>query len=177
MKVLLSCLVLSVSSWLLAACTDSIGHINLPSDASTDRSDVPEDLQSMVGPGTCPSGSRLVPDAGCVCLDRLKECTKGGRRVCVNTSSDPLHCGDCARPCARGFACLSARCVCPTRLRSAVCNGECVEDLWLSDRHCGACGNPCREPMHCFMGVCGAMATEERREELDGGQGWSSQAR
>lgn len=157
-----------VFALLLAACTGSTGRINLPADASSDRSDTPEDLQAIIGPGTCPSGSRPAPGRGCVCFDTLKLCREGDRAVCVDTSRDPLHCGDCGRACGVGFLCQSAMCVCPAGARTLFCNGECVRDSWSNDRHCGACDNPCREPMHCFMGVCGAMASEER-EELDAG--------
>lgn len=61
--------------------------------------------------GKCCDGARCIrgnsDHAGrCVCLRSLKQCG----RECVNTQSDPKHCGGCNKRCASGHSCKAGRC-------------------------------------------------------------------
>ncbi|MCB9597785.1 MAG: hypothetical protein H6719_34020 [Sandaracinaceae bacterium] len=82
----------------------------------------------------------------CVCRPSL---TRIGER-CVETSSDPDHCGGEARACSlcAGGACVSA---CPAA--TTECEGACV-DTRTSPLHCGECGRPCGSDATCVDGVC-----------------------
>lgn len=51
---------------------------------------------------------RVCEDGACVlrCSIGLAECEGG----CVDVRSDPLHCGECGRPCGAGQVCVDGRC-------------------------------------------------------------------
>src|SRR5688500_266308 len=73
------------------------------------------------------------PDGG-VCPDGLALC--GGR--CVDTNSNPAHCGGCFDPCADDEFCGGGECIprgegCPEPLTS--CGGDCV-DTQVDPSHC-----------------------------------------
>lgn len=68
--------------------------------------------------------------------------------VCVDTTSDPAHCGGCAgHACPIGASCTASECRCPDG--QTPCNGACV-DLQSSADHCGVCGHA------CGLGTCQA---------------------
>jgi hypothetical protein len=118
---------------------------DLPEDGGDDADDVgPEDVP-------------LACDAG------LTWCAG----VCVDTTSDPSHCGGCDVPCASGphaaAACAGSACGLACEAGWGDCDGEatdgCEVDLTAALEDCGACGNGCAAPAHgaarCTAGSCG----------------------
>lgn len=93
-----------------------------------------------------PPGPAL-PDAGLECADGTSLCDG----ACVDTETDPLHCGACGRIC--DAACSAGECVamCPEPTEN--CAGACV-DLRTSSEHCGACGRTCESGQVCSAGDC-----------------------
>lgn len=87
-------------------------------------------------------------DGGFECPGVLTECEMG---LCVDTRSDPDHCGACGSPCRDGEFCSEGACDegCPL----TVCGDACVE---LDDNplHCGACGRRCAATGFCLAGEC-----------------------
>jgi hypothetical protein len=69
---------------------------------------------------------------------------------CVDTSSDPSHCGSCSVACPSASLCSLGTC-CPTT--GAVCSGVCVVDTSSDSRNCGACGHDCQGGI-CAGGQC-----------------------
>jgi hypothetical protein len=82
---------------------------------------------------------------------------------CVDTKTDPRHCGTCTTTCTGGSACVAGQCslACPTGLVN--CAGMCV-DPTTSAEHCGAtgacdganAGTKCASGLTCNNGVCGS---------------------
>jgi hypothetical protein len=70
---------------------------------------------------------------------------------CVDTSSNPQHCGTCANSCGGGV-CAGGKCVgCPTGLSN--CSNTCV-NLQTDTRNCGNCGHVCTGGWTCQQGTC-----------------------
>ncbi len=90
-------------------------------------------------------------------LDGAVACPRPGELMCdglcLDTSVDPDHCGDCETVCSADEACLSGGCVadCPEGL--AECGRQCVETR-SDDAHCGGCGNECPGGEGCVDGTC-----------------------
>lgn len=90
---------------------------------------------------------------------------------CVDTQSDPRHCGGCGRACRPGFACATGACTeqCATGFIS--CRGECV-DPQSDARYCGASldcmganvGRACSRVEQCVSGLCAIF--ESPRSEI-----------
>ena len=94
----------------------------------------------------CSDSTVLVPiadDAGA-----SDACTQCGVE-CVDTTTDPRHCGGCGTTCATGAACVAGMCKssCPTGQVS--CGGTCI-DPTSNPQHCGASGA-------CDMATGGAV--------------------
>ncbi len=114
---------------------DADSDVDVPTDTTHDDPgdvDVPEDL----------------PD-GLVCSPGLTLCGT----ECVDTSSDPDHCGDCGASCPGDEFCSLSDCVleCPTYLTE--CDRSCV-DLDFNPAHCGTCSNLCNAWEYCNDGSC-----------------------
>lgn len=98
--------------------------------------------------------------------EETAECGDGETRcggVCVETATDPEHCGGCAQPCGEG-TCSGGVCTCDAS--ATECPGEwprCVDTL-NDPENCGACGYAC--PLTgavCVGGGCqcpGSLPTE-----------------
>jgi len=74
---------------------------------------------------------------------------------CLDTQSDPAHCGSCTTACAQGQICAQGVCKAPVTSCTApqtLCSGACV-DL-TSTGHCGSCGNACVTGQTCTAGAC-----------------------
>lgn len=82
------------------------------------------------------------------CADGARECDG----ACVNTATDPAHCGGCDQPCLQNALCIDATCACPAE--TEVCDAACV-DTNSDPAHCGACGTACEAsaPL-CSQGQC-----------------------
>lgn len=76
---------------------------------------------------------------------------------CVETQSDPLHCGGCGLACADGDACIAGACVLQCEGGQMPCDGACV-DTRTDERHCGGCGEVCGDGLVCVTGRCGCPA-------------------
>src|SRR5207247_2419244 len=63
----------------------------------------------------------------------------GGR--CIDTQSDPAHCGACGTACTAPQACVAGSCQIRCPGMQTVCGGVCV-DLRTDRANCGACGTP-----------------------------------
>ena len=82
------------------------------------------------------------------CPPGLRECSG----VCVDTSSDPAHCGSCFNACPAGQSCTGfLGCSCPsgTMERSGICTNTSSDPA-----HCGYCSNACRGGESCRGGTC-----------------------
>lgn len=72
--------------------------------------------------------------------------------TCVDTTSDPAHCGGCGLACDDGQACSEGSCtVC--EVPTMPCEGACV-DTTHDPAHCGGCGNACGPAQLCALGQC-----------------------
>lgn len=110
----------------------------------------------------CASGMRCLDF---VCQTRCgagPACTGSGTAccndACVQTQTDPRHCGACGVTCPTGEWCTLGRCVTEnacTRCTSAqtCCNNACV-DVRSDAANCGACGRVCLSGQGCFNGSC-----------------------
>ncbi|MET0790186.1 MAG: zinc-dependent metalloprotease family protein [Polyangiaceae bacterium] len=85
----------------------------------------------------------------------------GAAGACLNTVSDPLHCGSCSTVCAQGQICDQSTCKAPVTsctAPQAACNGVCV-DL-TSTAHCGTCDKACATGQSCTAGACACPGTQ-----------------
>lgn len=84
-----------------------------------------------------------------VCPPRLSSCGN----ACVDTQSDPFHCGGCFQSCGPGGICVDGFCwnECPPGL--AYCFNQCV-DIYSDPLNCGGCGLSCGPNGFCDQGVC-----------------------
>ena len=71
--------------------------------------------------------------------------------ACVNTTSNPAHCGGCDQACPAGTMCAASECVCSGG--DELCGGACV-DTALSNQHCGGCNMACGGGQLCVNGDC-----------------------
>lgn len=95
---------------------------------------------------TSGSGSATADETGPACE------TCGGA-ACIDTTSDPAHCGGCDSPCPAGIACDAGSCACPNDAMH--CGDACV-DVNADGTHCGGCDLPCEPGLVCLTGVCSA---------------------
>lgn len=118
-----------------------------------------DDCNGLVddAPNACADGS--VCEAGeCVCSE-ANLCN--GK--CVDTRSDPLHCGECDNECMTGASCVDGQCWCS----GTTCDGRCV-DLQNDGDNCGACGTRCGVLGECLDGKCGIIDREWPRWSTSG---------
>lgn len=107
--------------------------------------------------GTCACPANLDP-CGATCCPSGQTCCNG---MCVDTNTNPQHCGGCNSPCASPKVCDATGCHCPTdrppcgttccpqgqQCSNGMCcptgltncAGQCV-DLQTNTNHCGICG-------------------------------------
>ncbi|XXY47532.1 MXAN_6577-like cysteine-rich protein [Sorangium sp. So ce269] len=91
--------------------------------------------------------------------DGVPECG-GGRYmercddVCVDTRTDPDHCGKCGKQCDPGRACAGSLCQRTCLEGFTDCAGSCV-DLSVDPLHCGGCDSACGPGRPCEEGSCG----------------------
>lgn len=106
------------------------------------------------------------------CLGPGAACCSGS---CVNTLTDPNHCGGCntqcndtAKTCCNGVctnlstdlghcgSCTALQC---QGQQPTCCNGVCT-DLATSPQNCGACNAPCTGSSACCGGKCVQLSTD-----------------
>ncbi|MCK6509412.1 hypothetical protein L6R29_05515 [Myxococcota bacterium] len=71
--------------------------------------------------------------------------------ACVDTQTDPKHCGQCNNACEAVEVCQRGICSCPNGGR--LCGGVCV-DIQASAQHCGVCDAACLSGQICAGGLC-----------------------
>jgi len=89
-------------------------------------------------------------DGCCRELDGMKACNN----FCVDTDTNPNHCGDCNVSCVPGESCVGGDCVletggeeCPNG--QPKCSGECCQE----NEMCGV-DNVCENPFVCPRAYC-----------------------
>jgi len=90
---------------------------------------------------------------------------------CVDTLSDPGHCGACGVVCPPDKLCQAGTCVSSCSQPYNACSGACVI-LYQDDQHCGACPNVCMGTQHCDNGACSACSAGSIHCLTASGQGW-----
>jgi hypothetical protein len=112
--------------------------------------------------GEVPADSADAPDA---CRPGLAFC--GG--VCVDTTSNPAHCGSCGHACAATEVCNEGACVTSCGGLTP-CGGACVNTA-TDPANCGSCGNACPDGLNadgvCEMSRC-VLACREGWQDRDG---------
>ncbi|WP_437970023.1 MXAN_6577-like cysteine-rich protein [Sorangium sp. So ce260] len=83
--------------------------------------------------------------------------TKRCDGACVDTRTDPNHCGKCGEQCEPGRACEGALCRRSCLEGLTDCAGTCV-DLTADPQHCGQCDRACDPGRPCEEGRCGCSA-------------------
>jgi hypothetical protein len=106
--------------------------------------------------GTGGAGATGVGGAGCPAGS-----TACGN-LCVDTKTDPFHCGSCMNVCPSGVSCVDGYCLvgeggappgCPPGQTS--CPDGCF-DLQTDSSHCGSCNVACAQGSTCVGGGCAA---------------------
>jgi hypothetical protein len=92
-------------------------------------------------------GGRVCVDGTCICPEHTEICGES----CIDTRSDPLHCGGCGRACSAEESCQASQCVCQEGYLA--CDGACT-DTRSDARHCGGCGTACGLNETCMGGAC-----------------------
>ncbi|MBZ5711592.1 hypothetical protein [Nannocystis pusilla] len=85
----------------------------------------------------------------CRCRDGLVRCGE----ACVDTRSDPRHCGECDNDCGDQGFCNNSKCVEGCGDGRVACDGACVV-LASDPLHCDGCGNGCPGDEMCLAGDC-----------------------
>ena len=93
----------------------------------------------------CSQPGYVCQGGACACLKT--ECSG----ECVDTSTDPSHCGMCSNVCPIGASCAAGTCACPAGTTD--CAGTCT-DTSNDSMHCGACGSPCQGGGMCIASTC-----------------------
>ena len=107
--------------------------------------------------------------SSCACANETK-CTQNDQKTvcgvsCVDTQTDPAHCGNCMTACGPGEKCSAGTCLsgdCPAGQDD--CNGGCV-DLQADPANCGSCGNACDKSKSelCDVGLCATSCSSPRQ--------------
>lgn len=101
---------------------------------------------------TNPTDAAHVVDGGCA--QGQADC--GGR--CIDTLSNPAHCGGCNLPCAVGASCVNGACALGCAQGQSMCEGGCTTTV-SDPANCGSCGQSCAPGQFCDAGVCSATCS------------------
>jgi hypothetical protein len=78
--------------------------------------------------------------------------------ACVDTKTDPNHCGDCSKVCPTKphatAVCSGSQCSTKCDVGYSQCGGSCV-DTSMDKTNCGQCGKRCPGAKTCNAGQCG----------------------
>jgi hypothetical protein len=108
-------------------------------------------------PRVCPSPAVFSEvTCECACNDGLTFCNNPP--YCVNTASDPQHCGKCRQQCMDGRICQNGTCICSPPLTE--CGGSRCSNLYTDHDNCGACRRVCPQGQDCCNGVCTLLGTD-----------------
>lgn len=97
------------------------------------------------------------------CEDPDAKCCLG--EACVDTKTNPLHCGACGKVCKAREICTDGACVCrgagpamACAIGTSCCTDGC-RDLQNDLKNCGGCGLGCKMGEDCKTGKCSCGAT------------------
>jgi hypothetical protein len=155
----------------LAGCAESP---SLTADARDDAGTTDDTTPGDDGtgedglPGEADADPEVATDDAGGCRPGWVDCSG----TCVDTDSDPGHCGGCGLACDPGMVCNEGACAstCSSGLEN--CLGACV-DLQTDPRHCGLCGRACADREECRAGSCACVPACGGRECGDDGCGGS----
>lgn len=140
-------------------CVCAVGYQECAGDCIPES----EECDDVCDPEDCGPNEMCI-DGECACPDEenLRDCDG----VCVDTSSNNDHCGECANTCGDLEVCNEGVCVedCPGD--DTLCGGECV-DTSSNDDHCGECANSCSTGQFCENGSC-VCDTQQDYHNCDG---------
>ena len=88
-----------------------------------------------------------------MCVDSCADGTESCDGACVDTQTDPQHCGACGDACDADQLCELGSCVDACSDATTECSGGCVDTETDVD-HCGGCGNECAPSETCEEGIC-----------------------
>jgi hypothetical protein len=98
----------------------------------------------------------MCSNGACTCRPGLQACAG----QCVDTKSNPNHCGGCGAPCGGGQKCQGGVCsngtTCTQPLVACAFGGgrvACV-DTEKDNLNCGGCANVCAREEICVLGQC-----------------------
>lgn len=92
--------------------------------------------------------------------------------VCIDSSSDPEHCGGCGNACADDQVCDGGSCASDCSPGLLACSRQCV-DASSDPVNCGRCGEVCDVDGSCVAGDCKDAcndACDDEREVCIGGE-------
>lgn len=121
---------------------------NTPTDTGVDSGVTDPDT------GVNPADTGVNPaDTGTGPMCAAGESVCGG--ACVDTQTNPLHCGMCDRMCAAGEVCNAGMCRASMMCTApeVACGGGCV-NTQTDVNNCGTCGNACMAGQRCVTGTC-----------------------
>ncbi len=126
----------------------------------------------LIGHVCIPNDRVCCPDdRNGVCLKALPESTCCPPDGCVDTTSNPAHCGGCDRLCAADEECIDGACACPRGRQR--CGNDCV-DTTSDPNHCGGCNSICAVGEECVdsgcVSACGPRCTDPNRPDCCDGQ-------
>jgi hypothetical protein len=141
-------------SWLIplalamtsAACGLLLGDLDVSLNAPPEGGVAPE--------GAAQDGSGPLDEAGCP----TPQARCGG--ACVDTRSDPSHCGSCENACGSGLVCRAGACVlscgpgldaCPDPRDAGF---QFCANLATDNANCGRCSAACSPSTHCTGSMC-----------------------
>jgi hypothetical protein len=143
---------IAMSCLLLAAC----GGVLLEDDGGTDAAPAKDGGTDAIVSDV--SVKDVIAIDTSTCAPPFVQCGA----LCVDTSSDPNHCGGCTNVCAAvdggTAACVSGVCSVTCGSGTELCNGVCV-DTQTDPNNCGGCGSPCPPQSTCSGGTCGTATT------------------
>ena len=104
-----------------------------------------------------------------ICVDPCQEGESFCDGECVDTSSDPAHCGGCGSSCGEDLVCVDGSCAPPCEDNETQCGDVCA-DTQTSVEHCGGCDNACafdNASAVCELGLCAIGMCDSGWADLD----------
>lgn len=131
--------------------------------ADTSATDTGSDACTKCGATGCCTAKQACLLGTCVDCGSSTVCGAS----CVDTTTDPSHCGACDKACKTGEVCAAGTCgtTCPSG--KTLCEGAC-RDLTIDPNDCGTCGKVCpgapSASPTCTAGVCGHACVPGRAD-------------
>jgi N-acetylneuraminic acid mutarotase len=132
----------------VCGCAD--GRLDCTSDPGCESS-----ADSSLTCGNCSTecvGGQVCDGADCV--DHCPANTEPCSGSCVDTDSNPQHCGACDSPVDANQQCVDGSPECLVGYGDCTGEAGCETDLQSDPTHCGACDKACMPGAVCASGVC-----------------------